>query len=99
MVEIRGERKVRLEDIWYLHEEGKSTREITDWMNEKYRTTFRSKKPYYPSLIYETIKKYRRRMKRMNDYEEEYLNVEFIKIDDLSLDNRLKLLKKLIHNI
>ena len=29
------------------------------------------------------IKKYRRRLERMKDYEEEYLKVEFIKVEDL----------------
>lgn len=50
-------------------------------MNKRYGTTLRTKRPYYTTLIYETIKKYRRRLERMNDYEEEYLKVEFIKVE------------------
>ena len=83
MVEIKGDRKVRLEEIWKLHKEEKSTREITDWMNRKYLTTLRSMKPYYPSLIYETIKKYRKRLERLNDHFHSYEYVDLVRIEEV----------------
>jgi hypothetical protein len=83
LVEIKGEKKVRLEEIWKLHKEGKSTREITDWMNGKYQTTLRSKKPYYPSLVYETIKKYRKRLERLNNHFHSYEYVDFVRIEEV----------------
>ena len=60
-------------------------------MNKKYGTTLRTKKPYYTTLIYETIKKYRRRLERMNNYEEEYLNVEFIKVENWNKKSSLRI--------
>lgn len=51
-------------------------------MNKRYGITLRTNKPYYTTLIYEMIKKYRRRLERMKDYEEEYLKVEFIKVEN-----------------
>ena len=89
MLEIKGEKKVRLEEIWKLHKEGKSTREITDWMNEKYLTTLRSKKPYYPSLIYKTIKKYRKRLERLNDHFQSYEYVDLVRIEEVLKWERL----------
>ena len=70
-----------MEYIWRLHQRGRSNTYIRDRMNKRYGTTLRTKRPYYTTLIYETIKKYRRRLERMNDYEEEYLKVEFIKVE------------------
>ena len=59
-------------------------------MNKRYSTTLRISKPYYTTLIYEMIKKYRRRLERMNDYEEVYLKVEFIKIENWNSKSYLK---------
>ena len=50
-------------------------------MNEKYQTTLRSKKPYYSSLIWVTLDKYKKRLKRMKTFEEEYEKVEFEKVE------------------
>ena len=58
-------------------------------MNKRYGTTLRTIKPYYTTLIYEMIKKYRRRLERMKDYEEEYLKVEFIKVENWNSKNYL----------
>jgi predicted solute-binding protein len=71
-----------LKYIWRLHEEGKSNTYIRDKMNKRYGTTLRTSKPYYTTQIYEMIKKYRRRLERMKDYEEEYLKVEFIRVEN-----------------
>ena len=60
-------------------------------MNKKYGTTLHTKKPYYTTLIYETIKKYRRRLERMEDYEEEYLKVEFIKVENWDRKSNLRM--------
>ena len=60
-------------------------------MNKRYYTTNRTKKPYYTTLIYETIKKYRKRLERMKDYEEEYLKVEFIKVENWNRESNLRM--------
>jgi hypothetical protein len=60
-------------------------------MNKRYVTTLRTSKPYYTTLIYETIKKYRRRLERSNDYEEEYLKVEFIKVENWNRKSNLRM--------
>ena len=39
---INPKRTQRLDDIYRLHTEGKSTKEITGFMNQKYRTTLRT---------------------------------------------------------
>lgn len=83
MVVIKGEKKVRLEEIWKLHKEGKSTREITEWMNEKYRTTLRTPRPYYTTLIWETLKKLKIREKRLSEYFESYEDVRFLRIEEI----------------
>ena len=86
---LSPESEERLEYIWRLHEEGKSNTYIRDRMNIRYGTTLRTTKPYYTTLIYEMIKKYRRRLERMKDYEEEYLKVEFIKVENWNSKNYL----------
>ena len=58
-------------------------------MNEKYRTTLRSNKPYYPSLVYETIKKYRKRLGRLNDYFHSYEYVDLVRIEEVLKWERL----------
>lgn len=58
-------------------------------MNNRYRNTLRTNKPYYTTLIYETIKKYRKRLERMKDNEEEYLKVEFIKVENWNRKSNL----------
>tara|TARA_B100001093_G_scaffold85104_1_gene76813 strand:- start:1687 stop:1935 length:249 start_codon:yes stop_codon:yes gene_type:complete len=80
-----------LEYIWRLHEEGESNTYIRDRMNKKYGTTLRTNKPYYTSLIYEMIKKYRRRLERINNCEEEYLKVEFIKVENWNEKSNLRI--------
>ena len=52
-------------------------------MNEKYRNTLRSKKPYYPSLVYETIKKYGKRLERLNDHFHSYEYVDLVRIEEV----------------
>ena len=37
------------------------------------------------------IKKYRRRLERMKNYEEEYLKVEFIKVENWNKKSNLKM--------
>ena len=80
-----------MEYIWRLHQRGRSNTYIRDRMNKRYSTTLRTKRPYYTTLIYETIKKYRRRLERMNDYEEEYLKVEFIKVENWNRKSNLRM--------
>ena len=60
-------------------------------MNKRYGSTLRTSKPYYTTLIYETIKKYRKRLERMKDYEEEYLKVEFIKVENWNKKSSLRI--------
>ena len=74
------EREERLKDIYNLHLEGKSSKEITHWMNEKYGTTLRSKKPYDQKLIWVSLDKYKKRLKRLNDYQSKIESVEFEKV-------------------
>ena len=71
----------RLEDIYRLHIEGKSTREITDFMNQKYGTTLRTNRPYYPELVWGSLDKYKKRLKRLDSIEESYVSVEFEKVE------------------
>ncbi len=71
----------RLEDIYRLHIEGKSTREITDFMNQKYGTSLRTGRPYYPQLVWGSLDKYKKRLKRLDSIEESYISVEFEKVD------------------
>jgi hypothetical protein len=51
-------------------------------MNKRYGTTLRTNKPYYPSLVYETIKKYRKRLERLNDHFHSYEYVDFVRIEE-----------------
>ena len=73
----------RLEDIWNLHLEGKSTIEITDWMNQKYGKTLLTDKPYYKSLVWVMIDKRKKRESRLNDIRVSYEKVEFLRIEKL----------------
>ena len=50
-LQLSPKRQERLDDIYRLHKEGKSTQEITDFMNQKYGTTLRTNRPYYPQLF------------------------------------------------
>ena len=77
---ISEEREQRLKDIHNLHLEGKSSKEITHWMNEKYGTTLRTKKPYDQKLIWTTLDKYKKRLKRLNDYQIKLEEVELEKV-------------------
>ena len=77
---LPSEREERLETIYNLHLEGKSSKEITHLMNEKYGTTLRTKKPYDMKLIWTTLDKYKKRLNRLNNYEETVVSVEFEKL-------------------
>lgn len=77
----------RLEDIWNLHLEGKSTIEITDWMNQKYEKTLFTNNPYYKELIWVTLDKLKKRKIRLLDIKESYIHVEFLKIEELLKNN------------
>ena len=93
-MDYEGEKKERLDEIWNLYLKGKSTVEIRDWMNEKYGTTLRTPRPYYTTLIWETLKKLKIREKRLSEYFESYEDVRFIRIEEIikreSLPNNLK---------
>ena len=78
---ISPKRQERLDDIYRLHKEGKSTQEITDFMNQKYGTTLRTNRPYYPQLIWVSMDKYKKHKKRLLDYEETIEEVYFDYID------------------
>ena len=52
-------------------------------MNEKYGTTLFTNKPYYPSLIWVTIDKRKKRESRLNDIKVSYEKVEFLRIEKL----------------
>ena len=77
---LPSEREERLETIYNLHLEGKSSKEITNLMNEKYGTTLRTKKPYDMKLVWTTLDKYKKRLNRLNNYEETVESVEFEKL-------------------
>ena len=66
---ISPKRQERLDDIYRLHKEGKSTKEITDFMNQKYGTTLRTNRPYYPQLIWVSLDKYKKHKKRLLEEE------------------------------
>ena len=84
LLRIKNEKvSERLEDIYRLHIEGKSTIEITDFMNQKYGTTLRTNRPYYPELVWGSLDKYRKRLKRLDSIEESYVSVEFEKVENL----------------
>lgn len=83
------ERIERLEDIWSLYNQGKSTTEITDWMNEKYGTTLFTNKPYYKSLIWVMIDKRKKRESRLNNIRVSYEKVEFLRIEKLIEMNKV----------
>ena len=78
---ISPKRQERLDDIYRLHKEGKSTQEITDFMNQKYGTTLRTNRPYYPQLVWGSLDKYKKRLKRLDSIEECYVSVEFEYVD------------------
>ena len=78
---ISPKRQERLDDIYRLDKEGKSTQEITDFMNQKYRTTLRTNRPYYPELIWVSLDKYKKRLKKTQTFEKEYKKVEFETVD------------------
>ena len=42
LFKINSKRTERLDDIYRLHIEGKTTKEITDFMNQKHGTTLRT---------------------------------------------------------
>ena len=52
-------------------------------MNEKYGTTLFTNKPYYPSLVWVTIDKSKKRESRLNDIRVSYEKVEFQRIEKL----------------
>ena len=81
MFRISPERTERLNDIYRLYVKGKSTKEITDFMNQKYGTTLRTNRPYYPELVWVTLDKYKKHKKRLQDYEETIEEVFFEYID------------------
>ena len=78
---INPKRTERLVDIYRLHKEGKSTKEITDFMNQKYGTTLRRNRPYYPQLVWVTLDKYKKHKKRLLEYEETIEEVFFEYVD------------------
>ena len=81
LLRINPKRTERLDDIYRLHIEGKSTIEITDFMNQKYGTTLRTNRPYYPELIWVTLDKYKKHKERLLDYEETIEEVFFEYVD------------------
>ena len=84
LLRIKNEKvSERLEDIYRLHIEGKSTREITDFMNQKYGTSLRTGRPYYPQLVWGSLDKYKKRLKRLYSIEESYVSVDFEKVENL----------------
>ena len=50
-------------------------------MNQKYGTTLRTNRPYYPQLIWVSLDKYKKHKKRLLDYEETIEEVYFDYID------------------
>ena len=80
LMRLPSEQEERLETIYNLHLEGKSSKEITHWMNEKYGTTLRTKKPYDMKLVWTTLDKYKKRLKRLNDYQIKLEEVELEKV-------------------
>ena len=54
---------------------------ICDSMNKKYGTTLTTNRPYYPQLIWGSLDKYKKRLKRMKTFDEEYKKVEFEKVE------------------
>ena len=78
---INPKRTERLDDIYRLHIEGKSTKEITDFLNQKYGTTLRTNRPYYPELVWVTLDKYKKHKERLQDYEETIEEVFFEYVD------------------
>jgi Zn-dependent peptidase ImmA (M78 family) len=78
---INPRRTERLDDIYRLDKEGKSTQEITDFMNQKYGTTLRTNRPYYSQLIWVTLDKYKKHKERLQDYEETIEEVFFEYVD------------------
>ena len=81
MFRINSERTERLDDIYRLHKEGKSTKDITDFMDQKYGTTLRTNRPYYPELVWVTLDKYKKHKERLLDYEETIEEVFFEYVD------------------
>ena len=81
MFRISPERTERLNDIYRLYVKGKSTKEITDFMNQKYGTTLRTNRPYYPELVWVTLDKYKKHKERLLDYEETIEEVFFEYVD------------------
>ncbi len=73
--------KERLERIYRLHRRGYSYRRICDSMNKKYGATLTTNRPYYPSLIWGSLDKYKKRLKRMKALKVECKKVEFEKVE------------------
>jgi hypothetical protein len=81
ILRLSGEQKERLERIYRLHRKGYSTQRICDSMNQKYGTTLRTNRPYYPQLIWVSLDKYKKHKKRLLDYKETIEEVYFDYID------------------
>ena len=81
---ISPKRQERLDDIYRLDKEGKSTQEITDFMNQKYQKTLFTNNPYYKELIWVTLDKYKKHKERLLDYAE---TIEEVYLDELIHDN------------
>ena len=88
---LTDDQKERLERIYRLHRRGYSTRRICDSMNKKYGTTLTTNRPYYPSLIWVSLDKYKKRLKRMKTFEVEYKKVEFEKVELVKTKSNLPL--------
>ena len=78
--EIPEENLKRLKDIHRLTKRGKSNKEISEYMNNKYKRTLVSKKPYDQKLIWVTHKKYVERLKRLSTHHITYEDVSVSKV-------------------
>ena len=83
MFRIGTDRLMRLELMNDLHNQGLSSKEICDYLNNKNIRTVRTNNPYTPKLIWITLLKYKKRLQRI--YNDRILRIKegiYIKEED-----------------
>ena len=79
LTSLNEDQEKRLKEILKLHQDGHTNRQISDHMNRKYKKTIFYNKTYSPNLIWITLKKYKKRLERINSYSSSYEYVELVK--------------------
>ena len=76
---LNEDQEKRLKEILKLHQDEYTNRQISDQMNKKYKKTIFHNKTYTPKLIWVTLKKYKKRLERINNYSSSFEYVELVR--------------------